>query len=299
MNQQAIPRATHDGPLDMAGWVLHSYVLDDGRRVLSGRGFMAAFDIRSKANGIAPRLEKILNEHIMHPLIYQDILAPLQNPIRFKDTNNRIAIGYQAEFLIQFCEVFLKARERIAIRTQVGQRYARVAEALVRAAAKVGIVALIDEVTGYQAVRDRDALQRLLGNYIRADLAEWAKTFPDEFYDQIGRLKDWKSLVAGKRPGVVGHITNDVIYARLAPGIIRELQRRNPRLPGGGRDHKHHQHLTDDTGYPELRALLTGVVALMRASTTWGGFERLLERSYPKFNDTLPLLLVDKDGDPV
>jgi hypothetical protein len=80
MNQQAIPRATHDGPLDMAGWVLHSYVLDDGRRVLSGRGFMAAFDIRSKANGIAPRLEKILNEHIMYPLIYQDILAPLQNP---------------------------------------------------------------------------------------------------------------------------------------------------------------------------------------------------------------------------
>lgn len=294
-----ILRATHEGPLDMAGWQLHCYVLPDGRRVLSGRGFMAAFDIRSKASSIAPRLEKILNENIMHPLIYQDILLPLQNPIRFRDTSNRASIGYEAEILIRFSEVFLKARERQAIRTQVGQRYARVAEALVRAAAKVGIVALIDEATGYQAVRDRDALQRLLGQYIRADLAEWAKTFPDEFYDGIGRLKGWSSLLSGKRPGVLGHITNDIVYARLAPGIVRELQRLNPRLPQGGRDHRHHQHLTNETGYPELRRHLDRLVFLMQASATWDSFIRHLDRAAPRFNDTLPLLLVDQSGEPI
>lgn len=294
-----IPRASHQGEIDMAGWRIPCYVLPDGRRVLSGRGFMAAFDIRSKSTGIAPRLAKIFNEHIMSPLIYNDILMPLQNPIRFRDTSNRMSAGYEAEMLIRFCEIFLKAREQQAIRTQMGHRYARVSESLIRAAAQVGIVALIDEATGFQSSRDRDALQRLMGQYIRADLREWVKTFPDEYYEQIGRLKNWPNLLTGKRPGVLGHITNDVVYARLAPGIVRELQRLNPWLPEGGRDHKHHQHLSDDVGYPELKALLTGVIALMRASQTWDGFERLIERSYPRFNDTLPLLLTNQDGDPV
>jgi hypothetical protein len=137
----------------------------------------------------------------------------------------------------------------------------------------------------------------MLGKYIRAGLAEWAKTFPDEFYQEIARLKGWGSLLSGKRPGVVGYITNDIVYARLAPGIIRELQKRNPRPPGGERAHRHHQHLTDEVGYPELRRHLDNAMFLMRASATYGAFERALDRAAPRHDETLPLLLVDKDGE--
>ena len=44
--------------------------------------------------------------------------------------------------------------------------------------AKVVIVALIDEATGYQAVRSSDALQVILEKYLRKELAAWAKNFP-------------------------------------------------------------------------------------------------------------------------
>lgn len=59
------------------------------------------------------------------------------------------------------------------------------------ALAKVGVVALVDEATGYQTVRQRDELQRLLSKYIAEELQPWAKRFPDEFYTQMFRLRGW------------------------------------------------------------------------------------------------------------
>jgi len=40
-------------------------------------------------------------------------------------------------------------------------------------------VALVDEATGYQEIRDRLALQAILDRFLRKELAAWAKRFPD------------------------------------------------------------------------------------------------------------------------
>ncbi len=45
--------------------------------------------------------------------------------------------------------------------------------------AKTGLVAVIDEVTGYQYDRERDELQKLLSAYISEELMPWTKRFPD------------------------------------------------------------------------------------------------------------------------
>lgn len=51
------------------------------------------------------------------------------------------------------------------------------------ALAKVGIVALVDEATGYQFDRKHDAVRVLLIQYICEGLAKWLKkTFPDDFF---------------------------------------------------------------------------------------------------------------------
>ena len=50
-----------------------------------------------------------------------------------------------------------------------------------RRLANVGIIALVDEATGYQEVRDRVALQEVLKKYITGALYEWAQTFPLSF----------------------------------------------------------------------------------------------------------------------
>jgi hypothetical protein len=52
---------------------------------------------------------------------------------------------------------------------------------------------------------------------------------------------------------------------------------------------RHHQWLTNDVGHPKLQEHLTGVLAIMRGSTSWDQFMRMLQRAYPKVNTTLDL----------
>jgi len=84
---------------------------------------------------------------------------------------------------------------------------------MIRALAHVGIIALVDEATGYQEVRNKEALQALLDAFLQKEFAAWAKRFPDEFYKEIFRLRscEWNRLSV-RRPMWVGKLTNDVVY---------------------------------------------------------------------------------------
>jgi len=163
-----------------------------------------------------------------------------------------------------------------------------------RGLAHVGIIALIDDVTGYQEIRDRLALQAILDAYLRKELAAWAKRFPDEFYQQMFRLRGWQwQGMSINRPSIVGKYTNDLVYERLAPGILEELQNRNPKDEKGRRPARHHQWLTQDVGHPALAQHLHAVIGFMRASTKWDQFYRLLQRAFPKKGQTIELPLGD------
>jgi hypothetical protein len=144
----------------------------------------------------------------------------------------------------------------------------------------------------YQEVRDKRALQSLLDAYLRKELAAWAKRFPDEFYEHIYRLRNWKWKGRNKNPpqAVAGY-TKDIVYARLAPQIIDELERKNP-IEGGRRRAKHHQWLTDDVGHPALAQHLHAVITLMRVSKSWAQFKMMLDQAHPKRGDTLQLPLM-------
>jgi len=103
---------------------------------------------------------------------------------------------------------------------------------ITRGVAEIGTVALVDEATDNQEVRDREALQEILNAFLRKELAAWVKRFPDEFYQQIYRLRGWQIGKGSSRPKIVAHYTKDIVCARLAPGIIEELERRNPSEHG-------------------------------------------------------------------
>jgi hypothetical protein len=211
-------------------------------------------------------------------------------------TNQSSALGFKAEVLPLTCQVFIEAwNAGVLSNKQI--HIAEKCRALVRGFAIVGITALIDEATGYQEIRDRLALQQILDRYLRKEFAAWAKRFPDEFYQQIFRLRGWQWRgMKVNRPGVVANYTKDLVYARLAPGVLAELERRNP-IEAGHRPHKHHQYLTNDVGHPALQAHLSGVMAIMRASTTWEGAQRMVQRAYPKINTNLDLPFPDNDTD--
>lgn len=292
--------ATHRGTLHIGSVEIPCAVLRDGTRVLSENGIANALGGRS---GAAKRLKTAAAEagaHIpvflasksLSPYVTNELVDGPLKPITYLSGESEV-IGYQAEALPEICNIWLQARQDGALNDQQSDR-AQAAEIVMRALANLGVIALIDEATGYQDTRDRDALQAILDKYLQKEFAAWAKRFPDSFYREIFRLRGWSwNAMSVARPGVVGRYTNDIVYERLAPGILLELQNRNPTMEDGGRARKHHQFLTDDIGHPALAQHLHAVIGLMRASATWPQFKSLLDRAFPKKGAQLELLLDD------
>jgi hypothetical protein len=159
---------------------------------------------------------------------------------------------------------------------------------LVRGLATVGIIALVDEATGFKYDTARDALQEILRQFISEELVRWASTFPDDFYRELFRLRDLEySELSSKRPQYMGHLTNDIVYERLAPHVLEELKQLIPKTETGRRKYRYYWRLSRQVGHPKLREHLSNLVTLMKASSSWKGFYRLLERAKPKYKDLL------------
>jgi hypothetical protein len=293
-----IPAATHEGALALGDMSMPCAVLADGRRVLTQMGVMRAIGRgRPQAQRtVGEDLPPFLSAASLKPFISDD-LRRSSTPIVFAPKGGGgkggRAFGYEADLLPQICNVYLEARRQGALVPQQ-MHIADTCEMLMRALARVGIIALVDEATGYQEVRDRLALQDLLDRYLRKELAAWAKRFPDEFYKEMFRLRGWRwPSIGGKRPGIVGTYTNDLVYERLAPGILQELETRNPKDERGRRKAHHHSWLTEDVGHPALAQHLHAVIGFMRASASWDQFYRLMNRAFPRKGETIELAFED------
>ena len=297
--QKQIHKATHSGELKVGDAIIPCAVLEDGTRVLTQSGFLTAIGrSRTPKAGTGATVAKVPIFWVagnLKPFIDKDLLVSTM-PIKFQYANGREGIGYKAEILPKVCEVFLKARDAEALqKKQI--RYASACDLLMRGLAHVGITALVDEATGYQANRARDALERILEEFIAKEYRKWLKTFPDDFYKEMFRLKKWAyDSLSVERPALVGKYTNDLVYERLAPGVLEELRNVNPKTQSGNRKHKHFQWLTDDIGHPKLREHLGILVALMKACDTWEAFKRAVNRALPKPHSQIELIGPGFDG---
>lgn len=294
----ALPRASHDGNLDIEGipTPIKAAVLPNGKRLLAQGTFLKAIG-RSRTpkagtGGLVSvdGLPFFLQAEQLKPFI-SDELRVSTTPILFRLKDGQKAIGYDATLLPMVCEVYLKLRDSMLREgKKIPAQYDHIISAcdiLMRGLARVGIVALVDEATGYQEVRDRKALQEVLRKYISGALYEWTKTFPLEFYKEIFRLKNW-TWNNGKMPGAVGGYTNDLIYQRLAPGVFEEIQRVNPPTEKGYKLHNH-RFMTRDIGHPALTRHIYRVLGLMEGASTWEEFKRKLDTKMPKLNATIAL----------
>jgi hypothetical protein len=284
-----LPKETHPGVLKIGDRQIPCAVLDNGLRVLSIIGLSRAMGSRKTGisaraqdrAGPSPSLPPFLYATNINSLIPEDLMSLLMAPMPYKTKSGANALGLEATLLPRICEVILDAAKGGAL-TARQQYLADTADILMRGFTHVGIIALVDEATGYQADRDRDELHKILAAFISEELLPWAKRFPDEFYQQMFRLKGWQySPITGKRPREAGKITNKIVYEKLPPGVLDELRRKNPVVSNWQRQYKHHQFLTDDIGHPSLQKHLIAVTTLMHVATTWQEFEKLLERRFP------------------
>lgn len=289
----AMPQATHAGVLEIGNAEIPCYVLENGERILSTRGVMKALRRRWRGRKhTGTQLPVFLEAKNLKPFIDNDLDMVLA-PVEFRPPRGAKSEGFRAEILPMVCETYLKARDAGELTPQQIPVAAQ-CDILIRGLSRVGVIALVDEATGYQEVRDLLALQTILDRYLTDEWAKWTKTFPADFYRELFRLNGIDYPGTGTpKPSYVGHWTNDIVYSRIQPGILRELKHKNPRLPSGSRARKHHQYFTRDIGHPELRDHISKIIFLMKGCTSWDDFKRRLNRAAPKFGDTIPMELGD------
>lgn len=283
----SILKATHPGEIVLGDASIKCAVLEDGTRVLTQYDFLRAIGRSGKpaagrGSGDFDQFEKLsplVDSENLKPFITKELQS--SKPVQFRlPEGGRSAWGYRAELLPQICEVYLKARDAGALRKNQ-HKFAAACDIIVRALAHVGIIALVDEATGYQYDRARDALAKILEKFIAKELQPWTRTFPLEFYKEMFRLKGWSfDAETMQGPRVIGRYTDDIVYKRLAPFVRDELRKKNP-VVDGRRKHKHFQWLTGEIGHPKLLAHLEGVKIIMRESATWEDFKAKLDRHYP------------------
>ena len=293
-----LPKALFQGELKIGEITIPCAHLEDDTRVLRERSVAkilgkkgSGAHWKKKKEGKGAVLPEYVSAGFLDPFIDDELRSKLLEPINYITMSDTEAQGMDATLLPQICDVWLKAREKGAL-SKAQEFTAKQAEILMRGFAHLGIIALVDEATGYQKVRARRALEEILEKFIAKELQKWIKTFPDDFYEEMFKLKGWPydpSTV--RRPSVIGKYTNDIIYDRLAPAVRQELEKLNPKNPKGFRRYRHHQWLTADIGHPRLKEHISAVIALMKASTNWDQFQRLLKRAFPRYGENLELPL--------
>lgn len=296
-------RATHTGDLKLGEIVVECAVLEDGRRVINDTAFQRALG-RSRAGGQTyqrrsdgiDNLPIYLASKSLKPFIPEGFSV---STVPYIPRAGGLAVGVDARAIPKVCSIWLKARREGKLAKQQIPTAIK-AEMINDALATVGIIALVDEATGYQRDRAADALAEILENYIAKELARWAKVFSDDYYRHLFRLRglDFNAF-STHRPPLIGKLTANIVYARLAPGVLEELRRKNPKGENGSRKSKHHQWLTRDIGHPALREHLAVVEAFMKVAPSYEVFIDMLDRVAPRVGHTLMLPFENVDSGPL
>jgi hypothetical protein len=296
----ALPQATHSGELVIGGRRIACAVLQNSKRVLTQETFLTAIGRAAKAKAgtgslkLVDGLPPFLVAENLNPFI-TDELRQSTTPIVFRTVKGGRAFGYDAMLLPMVCEVYVNARDEGKLLK--GQEHiAAACYVLMKGLARVGIIALVDEATGYQEQRAKDELARILEAYVQEEYRPWTRMFPEEFFRQIYRIHGWPYKPGNaKRTPFCGHLINKYVYGELPPGVLDQLRKLNPTTNRGYRRHKHFQFLTADTGNEHLDRQIMTVITLMRISENKDELERYFARAFgkpiPMIQQRLPLVI--------
>jgi P63C domain len=261
----------------------HGAVLENGQRVLSQAEFLEALGRHRKANVRKEESEEpvppILQGKAINPFISRETLEK-SRPVRFKTISGVRASGYRADLLPDVCEIYLKARDAGQL-PKNQEHVARQAEILIRGLASVGIIALVDEATGFQYDRPRRELEHQLKRFLSERLRKWVRTFPADYFKHLCRLRNIELRADMHLPQYFGRLTNNLVYRRLAPGLLKRLKER--REERGSPNNKLHSWLSEDVGFREVLVHLGTVVGLMKLRNDYAAFERQLDTVAPTY----------------
>jgi hypothetical protein len=276
--------ATHSGFLDIAGKKIPCAVLNNRKRVLIQREVVGLLTGTVKGD-----LNRYLRAENLQPYVPQKFRDKgLNESSLFFFNISNDAHGFEATDLIDFCDMYLKAMiDGVLHKNQI--QLAKQATIIIKAFAKVGIIAAIDEATGYK--KQQDEYQKLLSLYIAEELQPWIRTFGEDYYYHIYRLKGWnweRHLIEKKNyPWMVANITNRMVYEKLPDGVLAELNRKNPKNANGNRRYKKFQFLTPNIGYVHLLKHLGHIQGILEKYQTgeWQKALHEIDTRFPSVRD--------------
>lgn len=252
-----VPVSIGTAPLTLGSAELETHVLDNTDRVLTLRSAVLALTGKEHGN-----LGEIVGVAPLKPLL--DVGLVLGETREFSVPRTQFkGRGITADAFVEICQAYARAYERGALRTRAQQAIALRALLLLAACAKVGLVALIDEATGFQQYRASDDLQVRLQAYLAEHPRDWLKTFPDELWRQLARLTGYTGPVEKSRPKWWGKVVYEVIYQALDPDIARVLITQKPSPDAIN----YHQWFTEQLGLPVLKRHLDRVVGIAMCCT--------------------------------
>lgn len=293
--------AARSGTLKIGDLSVPCAVLSDGTRVLSERAITKAFGgkrggshwKRMKENPDGADLPVFLSAKNIIPFLDSKLIEGLGRRRLYKPkSGGGTSAGIEAALLPKICNTLLKVRDakeehpsQIPIIMQ--------ADIISRGLAEIGIIALVDEATGYIDEKKKTEYRELFHEFIRNECREWEQEFPDAFMDMIYRLYGLARGKPGKHPQFFGKFIRRYVYAPLAGSkgsILEMLDEKNPIVyANGGRRHKMHQFLTKELGLPAIRAHLWQVVGIGNASKTKDSFDRNFARAFPQRGDQMDM----------
>lgn len=293
--------ALKTGKLKIGELVIHCAVLPGGIRVLSERAITKALGgkrggshwKRMKDNPSGANLPIFLSAKNIFPYINKDLMDGLNRRRLYKpNTGAGVAHGIDAALLPKICNVLLKARDDQAI---LESQKAIVAQAdiIMRGLAEIGIIALVDEATGYIDDKKKDEYRQLFREFIRKECREWEREFPDQFMDMIYRFYGLPRGQKGRHPRFFGHFIRKYVFAPLAGSngaVLKMLDLKNPKVyKNGRRKYKMHQFLTEELGLPAIRQHIWQTIGIGNAARTKEAFDRGFKRAFPQIGDTMEL----------
>ena len=280
-----------DRPLTIGSIEIPCYVLRDETRVLTRGEFLKALG-RSRVpkagkggRGKVEALPFFLRAKQLKPFITRK-LKSLAKPVFFLLGSGPPEKGYHAELLPHVCAVYLKARSAGALLPQQ-LPFAERAEFLLGGISPVGIIAQVDETSGYLAIRRRNAREEIIEEYVASDLQQWARAIPDEFFERMYELRNLDGPDGLKRPSVIGRCINEYVFEYLPGEVLDQLKRASSPPEEDRRRSQHHRLPQRETGLRELTNHACDVILLMRVSSNWREFDRLFHRVFKRPGDPL------------
>lgn len=277
------PKVISSGVLEIFN-DLPCYVLDDGQRVFRLSNLTKA--LRDKEHGkfgnylASSNIVKYLPNRL-RPLTDENHDRIPQGVVEFK-FNDKIEKGYNSEDFMDVCSAFVTANLNGEKLSEAQQEIVKNANKFILSTAKIGVVALIDEATGYQNIRHSKELQLKIQYFLidkDSNAREWEKTFPDELWYEFGRLTNWKGNIK-KRPKYWGKYVNELIYNLLDKDIAQYLRENKPPKYNGHK--KYFQWLNEKYGLKELTQHIWQIIGMAKTCENMNELKILASQNFNK-----------------